>query len=56
MSFLIFGANGYSGGLIARLARERGLRLILGGRNGSEVAALAGQLGLEIEETRRTDD
>jgi short subunit dehydrogenase-like uncharacterized protein len=47
MPFLIYGANGYSGGLIARLARERGLRPILGGRNHAEVAALADELGFE---------
>jgi short subunit dehydrogenase-like uncharacterized protein len=48
MSFLIYGANGYSGGLIARLARDQGLRPILAGRNAAEVAALAGSLGFEL--------
>ncbi len=47
MSFLIYGANGYSGGLIARLARDQGLRPILAGRNAAEVAALAGSLAFE---------
>ncbi len=47
MSFLIYGANGYSGALIAGLARERRLRPILAGRNAAEVTALAGRLGFE---------
>lgn len=45
--WLIYGANGYSAQLIARLARERGLRPILGGRNAIQLAALGTSLGLE---------
>lgn len=45
-SLLIYGANGYTGELVARRAVERGLRPTLAGRNGPAVAALAGQLGL----------
>jgi short subunit dehydrogenase-like uncharacterized protein len=45
-SFLIYGANGYTGRLIARRAVERGLRPLLAGRNGAEVGALAAELGL----------
>jgi short subunit dehydrogenase-like uncharacterized protein len=45
-SVLIYGANGYTGELIARRAVERGLQPILAGRNGEAVAALAAQLGL----------
>jgi short subunit dehydrogenase-like uncharacterized protein len=44
---LIYGANGYTGALIARLAVARGLRPILAGRNREAVAALAVPLGLE---------
>ena len=44
--FLIYGANGYTGKLIARAAVERGMRPVLGGRNRAEVAALADELGL----------
>jgi len=44
--FLIYGANGYTGELIARAAVQRGLRPVLGGRNRAEVAALADVLGL----------
>ena len=44
-SVLIYGANGYTGALIARLAAEQGLRPVLAGRNASAVAQLAVQLG-----------
>jgi len=43
---LVYGANGYTGGLVARRAKERGLEPILAGR-ASEVDALARSLGLE---------
>jgi short subunit dehydrogenase-like uncharacterized protein len=45
-NYLIYGANGYTGTLIARLAVERGHRPILAGRNGPAVSSLAAQLGL----------
>ncbi len=45
--FLIYGANGYTGNLIARLASERGQRPVLAGRSASSVGALAAELGLE---------
>jgi short subunit dehydrogenase-like uncharacterized protein len=44
---LIYGAYGYTGELVARLAVERGLRPALGGRDASRLAALAAALGLE---------
>ncbi|HAJ36171.1 MAG TPA: hypothetical protein DCL15_10800 [Chloroflexi bacterium] len=44
--FLIYGANGYTGELTARVAVEQGLRPILAGRNAAQVAALADRLGL----------
>ncbi len=47
MSYLIYGANGYTGELIAREAARRGQRPLLAGRDGAAVAALAGELGLE---------
>ena len=47
MTFLIYGANGYTGELIAREAVRRGLRPILGGRNEEKIAGLAKELGLE---------
>ncbi len=46
-NFLLYGANGYTGSLIAREAVGRGLRPILAGRRGDAVAALARELGLE---------
>jgi short subunit dehydrogenase-like uncharacterized protein len=46
-TFLLYGANGYTGRLIAREAVVRGLRPVLGGRNAEAVGALARELGLE---------
>lgn len=45
--WLLYGATGYTGRLIARMAVERGLRPILAGRNPGKVGALAAELGLE---------
>jgi short subunit dehydrogenase-like uncharacterized protein len=45
--WLIYGANGYTGDLVARLAAARGERPILAGRNGAAVGALAAELGLD---------
>jgi short subunit dehydrogenase-like uncharacterized protein len=45
--FLLYGATGYTGELIARAAVAEGLRPRLAGRRGPAVAALAEQLGLE---------
>lgn len=45
--FLVYGANGYTGALIARTAVGRGLRPVLAGRNAVAVARLAGELHLE---------
>jgi short subunit dehydrogenase-like uncharacterized protein len=46
-TFLIYGATGYTGSLIAREAARRGLRPMLAARNPQAVASLAGELGLE---------
>lgn len=46
-NFLLYGANGYTGTLIARLAVQRGLRPILAGRNPKQVEPLSAELGLE---------
>jgi short subunit dehydrogenase-like uncharacterized protein len=46
-NFLVYGANGYTGELIAREAVARGQRPILAGRNGAAVETLARELGLE---------
>jgi short subunit dehydrogenase-like uncharacterized protein len=45
--WLLYGANGYTGELIAREAVRRGARPVLAGRSQSRIAALAEELGLE---------
>lgn len=45
-SFLLYGATGYTGTLIARTAVDLQLRPVLAGRNPEKVARLAGELGL----------
>jgi short subunit dehydrogenase-like uncharacterized protein len=52
---LVYGANGYTGALIAREAAARGLRPVLAGRDAAAVGALADELGLE-RRTFRLDD
>jgi short subunit dehydrogenase-like uncharacterized protein len=44
---MIYGANGYTGELIAREAVTRGLAPVLAGRREGPVASIAGELGLE---------
>ncbi len=46
-NFLLYGANGYTGELIARFAVQQGLRPILAARNSQKVAPLAAELGLD---------
>jgi short subunit dehydrogenase-like uncharacterized protein len=46
-AWLIYGANGYTGELIAREAARRGMKPILAGRNRAAVVALAAELGLD---------
>lgn len=45
--FLLYGANGYTGNLIAHLAKERGLSPILAGRDAVKIKKLAGESGFE---------
>ncbi len=40
-TLMIYGAHGYSGGLIVRQAKRRGFRPVLAGRHGKSVAELA---------------
>jgi short subunit dehydrogenase-like uncharacterized protein len=47
VTFLIYGANGYTGELIAREAVRRGLRPIISGRSAEKIESLARELGLE---------
>src|SRR5688572_5983525 len=46
-SFLLYGATGYTGRLLARAAKARGLCPILGGRNELRLSEMATSLGLE---------
>jgi short subunit dehydrogenase-like uncharacterized protein len=46
-NFLLYGANGYTGQLVARLAVERGLRPVLAGRDREKIRAQATELGFE---------
>jgi short subunit dehydrogenase-like uncharacterized protein len=59
--WLLYGANGYTGELAARLAVARGHWPILAGRSADAVCALSDELGLErrlfsLEEPRRIDE
>jgi short subunit dehydrogenase-like uncharacterized protein len=45
--FVLYGANGYTGELIARLSSSYGLRPLLAGRNESSIATLAKELNLD---------
>ena len=47
MDWMIYGANGYTGELMAREAVRRGLKPILAGRNQESISALAADLGLD---------
>ena len=59
-TFLIYGANGYTGELITRFAAERGLKPILAGRNQTKISELADKYGFEyrvfsLDETAKLD-
>src|SRR5258706_6208663 len=59
-TFLIYGANGYTGELITRFAAEKGLKPILAGRSAIKVEELAKKHHLEyrvfsLDETDRLD-
>lgn len=45
--WMIYGANGYTGKLIAQAAKQRGLQPILAGRNRAIIEALAADTGFE---------
>ena len=53
--FLIYGATGYTGQLIAAEAKAVGLRPILCGRNESKLAVVADRLGFEYRVAQLTD-
>lgn len=48
-TWMIYGANGYTGELIAREAVRRGLKPVLAGRNREKVESLASELGLQAQ-------
>jgi len=48
VSWLLYGANGYTGELTAREAVRRGLRPVLAARNAAAVERLGAELGLEV--------
>ena len=54
-TFLLYGANGYSGQLIARFAAQYQLQPVLAGRNRQAIAALAKQLSLDYRITDLND-
>jgi short subunit dehydrogenase-like uncharacterized protein len=54
-AWILYGANGYTGELTARLAVQAGMRPILAGRNTAAVAALAQELDLAYR-TAALDD
>ncbi|KTD77170.1 saccharopine dehydrogenase family protein [Legionella waltersii] len=47
INWIIYGANGYTGELIARSAKEKGLDPIIAGRNGPAIHSLAKELQLK---------
>jgi short subunit dehydrogenase-like uncharacterized protein len=47
MTLLVYGANGYTGTLVAERAAERGLPLVVAGRRADEVEALGRRLNVE---------
>ncbi len=49
LNFLLYGAYGYTGRLITRLAKEYGLSPTLSGRNESKLRAMAAEFGLTYE-------
>ncbi len=59
--FMIYGANGYTGKLIARMAVERGMKPLLAGRNEEELAEMSKQLKLpyqvcSLDDTKSLND
>ena len=54
-SFLLYGANGYTGRIIAQMANEYALKPILAGRNESAIKALANSLDLPYRIVDLTD-
>jgi short subunit dehydrogenase-like uncharacterized protein len=47
--WMIYGANGYTGHLVAAEARRRGLNPVLAGRRAGPIEKLAAELGLPMK-------
>lgn len=61
MQWMIYGANGYTGELIAREAKARGLKPVLAGRSAAKIRPLAEELGFEhrafgLDDARPVDE
>ena len=61
MPALLYGAYGYTGELTARFAKERGLRLVLAGRDRQKTAEVAKKYGMDhrvfpLDDPRAMDD
>ena len=54
-SWLLYGATGYTGRIIAEAAKARGFEPVLAGRNTTALAALAAQLGLKFRAFELSD-
>lgn len=59
-TFLIYGANGYTGELITRFAADRGLKPIIAGRNEAAIKPIAEKYGFDyrifaLDETEKLD-
>lgn len=59
-TFLIYGANGYTGELITRFAADRGMKPIIAGRNEAAIKSIAEKYGFEyrtfaLDETEKLD-
>lgn len=54
-AWMLYGANGYTGELVAREAKQRGMQPILAGRNAHAINALGQELGFETRVFRLTD-
>ena len=53
-NWMIYGAYGYSGRLIAELAHKKGLAPVLAGRNAEKTQQTADELGFEWRALGRT--
>jgi short subunit dehydrogenase-like uncharacterized protein len=53
--FMIYGATGYTGKLVARTARALGMRPVLAGRNEARLKSVAGQHGFEFRAFELSD-